>query len=198
MALDDILQAIERDAATRVREIEGGAERRSRALLEHARAEAARRRESAAHAMDARTARDVDRIVNQARLAADRALRKARDSLYTEARDAMLRRLGEQRCAPTYPALLERLLVECLAVLPTARFVRCDPRDTELVEIILQKTRRPELSVQPELSTIGGLDVSTNDGRTIRNTFEARLVKAEDHLRQLAGEVLPVLRSGPP
>ncbi len=196
MALGDILQAIERDAGARIREIEVEAERRARGLLEHARAEAGRRRESAAHAMDARTAREVDMILNEARLTADRALRAARESLYSEARDAMLSRLEDQRRTSQYAGLLERLLEEVMAVLPTACVVRCDPRDADLIDRAVHSTRRPELTIQPELSTIGGLDVSTNDGRTVRNTFEARLEMAEPHLRRLAGEVLPLLRSG--
>ncbi len=198
MALGDILQAIEREADARICEIEAESERRSGALIEHAHAEAARRRESAAHALDAKTAREVDRIVNQARLTADRALRAARESLYSEARVAMLDRLAELRLEPEYSPLFERLLEEVMAVLPTARFVRCDPRDVELTEAILLTVRRPELMVQPDLSTTGGLDIGTHDGRTIRNTFETRLAKAEPHLRRLAGEVLPALRSGHP
>ena len=196
MALGEILQAIERDAADRISEIENEAERRSSIVIEQAEGEAAHRREIAAHAMDNRTTREVDRIVNQAHLIADRTMRAARESLYSEAREMMLKRLAEQRVGAGYPALVERLLDEALAVLPTARFVRCDPRDAELIESTLQRMRRPELAVQPELTTIGGLDVSTNDGRAIRNTFEARLAKAEPHLRRLAAEALPELRSG--
>lgn len=196
MGLADILAAIERDGDERVREIEAGAAQKAAALVDHAVAEAAARRTSAAHALDDRTRREVDRIINQARLAADREMRAARESLYREGREMMLRRLEEQRLGAGYGALLQRLLEEGLAVLPTARFVRCDPRDSDLVETMLETLRRPELSVQPELSTIGGLDVATNDGRAVRNSFEARLAKAEPHLRRLAGDVVPALRSG--
>lgn len=198
MALRDILAAIERDGEDRIREIESDSDRKAAALIEHAAAEAASRRESAAHALDARTAREVDRIVNQAHLVGDRALRSARETLYGEARAEMMNRLARRRQEPDYSRLLERLLQESLAVLPNPVRVRCDPRDTDLINRLLQNLALTQIDVQADLATIGGLDVGTDDGRTIRNTLEVRAAKADRHLRRLAGELLPVLRSGHP
>jgi V/A-type H+/Na+-transporting ATPase subunit E len=83
------------------------------------------------------------------------------------------------RATASYPELFRTLLAESRAALPAARELRVDPRDRDLAH-----TTADGLRVDPTLKTWGGLELASDDGRTIRNTVEERLVNAEPLLRR--------------
>jgi len=78
---------------------------------------------------------------------------------------------------------------EALAAVPAAGVLRVDPRDVELARGIVQELGA-RLELEPELDTLGGVEVSAGGGLTVRNTLEERLRNAEAELRVLAGELL--------
>ena len=71
------------------------------------------------------------------------------------------------------------LLAESRAALPSARELRVDPRDADLALPLADG-----LGVESTLETWGGLELASDDGRTIRNTLEERLANAEPLLRR--------------
>ena len=80
---------------------------------------------------------------------------------------------------------MRSLIVESLEALPAATVLRVDARDEVLAAGMLAGR---VLQVRAELETAGGVDVSSGDGRAVRNTFEERLANAEPELRMLFGE----------
>ena len=55
-----------------------------------------------------------------------------------------------------------------------ARVLRVDPRDADLAGGVA-----PGLRVDATLDTWGGVELASDDGRTVRNTLEERLANAE-------------------
>ncbi len=194
MSLDGILAAIRADGDAEIDEIrqEGGKLRDD--LLRKARAQSAAAERAATSARDGAALRRHDRIVNRARLMADRELRAAGEAIYQEAAAEAHRRIADLRGTPPYGALLTRLLDECLAVLPEARIVEIDSRDAEVAARILEEQRLHHVSIESTLHAVTGIAVSAADGRRIDNTIEARARRAERFLRQIAAESIPCLR----
>ena len=77
------------------------------------------------------------------------------------------------------------LLAESRAALPAARELRIDRRDRDLARPLADG-----LGVELTLDTWGGLELASDDGRTLRNTLEERLANAEPLLRRRFSEML--------
>jgi len=197
MALSDILGAIRDESEREIAAIAGDAAGRVSEVLERARREAATIEDQETHARDQAGRNAADRIVNQARLDADRLLREAREDVFRRAHDAAATRLAAIRSEPGYEELVGRLMAESRAVLPAGGVVKVDPRDVELVSNLLRHSGITAMTVEPVLENWGGLEVWAEDGRRVTNTLETRMEKAAPHLRSLAGDVIPELRSTP-
>ena len=197
MALHDLLSAmraeadeeiarLERDSRDEAARILAGAEREARALederLGHARAE-----------LDAELARR--RAL--AGLDAARVLDRGREELFGELLDELRERVAALRGSEGYRALFAELLRESVTELPTGRHLRVDPRDAALArELAAELTRRlntRELDLRPELETMGGVELETEDRRRLCNTLEARLAAAEPELRMCFGRLAAAL-----
>lgn len=197
MALGDILGAIREESEGEIRRVSEAAAARVTEVHERAQREAAAIEDQETHARDRAGSKAADRIVNQARLDADRMLREAREEIFRKAMDGAAARLEVIRTEASYGELLDRLLDESRAVLPTARVVKIDPRDTAFVSNRLRERGVAGFQVESDLETWGGLELWSDDGRRVTNTLESRMHKATPHIRSLAAEVIPELRSTP-
>jgi hypothetical protein len=83
------------------------------------------------------------------------------------------------RTTGAYPDLFRALVAEARAALPAARELRVDQRDLELAT-----PHAGGLRLDPTLETWGGVELVSDDGRTVRNTVEERLANAELLLRR--------------
>ena len=93
--------------------------------------------------------------------------------------------LAAVRETSAYPKLFHALVAESRAVLPGAWELHVDPRDADLAGGVGYGLR-----VQPALDGWGGVELASDDGRTVRNTLEERLANAELLLRQRLAERL--------
>ena len=69
--------------------------------------------------------------------------------------------------------------------MPNACELHVDPLDAALAGTVA-----PDLRIEPTLDTWGGVELASDDGRTIRDTLEERLANAELLLRQRFAERL--------
>jgi len=188
LALADILDAIRAEADAEIETIVTQADAECSALLEHAREQAGSERGRLAGSRDAAAERQADRIVNRARLEADRALRSEVEELYVRTRDHAAEKLELLRGTPCYEEVLARLIRECFVALPEATTLRVDPADEWLAHRILAGDDRTDLKVEATLQTSGGAGVSGDNGRIVRNDFESRLARADNALRLIFAE----------
>ena len=196
MGLEAIVSAIAAEAATQVAEIRAGAERQVAELLDEARIRADLERRERKVGRDAAAERARARIVNRAHLEADRLLAEAREEMFQEALVRLHRRLEEVAAGDEYPDILRRLLAEATAVLHDEGLtIRVRATDGPAMQRIVAENSM-QSAVDPSLECLGGLDLETADGRAVRNTVAARLVRAERQLRLTAVEVIPELATG--
>lgn len=197
MALRDILAAIRHDADVETTEVAADASRRAAELVARAEAEAVEIEEHETHARDSVGRRTAERIVNEAFLEGDRRMREAREALFQQARDRAISQLAAIRSHGEYSKILDRLLAEACDVLPEGRLVHVDPRDAAAIGPVINLRPEDGFQVMLDLDILGGLHLDAGDGRSVVNTFDARLAKADAYLRSLAADILPELRSNP-
>jgi vacuolar-type H+-ATPase subunit E/Vma4 len=193
MAVEDILAAIESEAAAESSRIIAEAERRASALLEEARAGAEVEIDRLARGRDEAAAVAVRRITSRAHLDAARVRREARESIYRQAKEQAAAKLG--RLSPLeYRKVLSSLLTEGLAALPEAKVARVGAEDVELASDLLR-----EIGSTAEVESgdvAGGGVVLLADGVVVHNDLPGRLERADHHLRYIAADLFPELRGG--
>jgi vacuolar-type H+-ATPase subunit E/Vma4 len=179
MALDDLLRAIETEAdAERARAAEEAAAAAAK-IVEDARrdADALEAELADAGAADGRAAAARERAL--ARLDAAATIRSSREEAFESLLSGIRAELATVREASAYPELFHTLVAESRAALPAARELRVDPRDADLASGVAGALR-----VEPALDTWGGVELVSDDGRTVRDTLEERLANAELVLRE--------------
>lgn len=194
MALSDIIETIRADARKTASGALAAAEAQAERLLERARAEAAREEQRLGASLDNRARLERSRILSRANLEAANERRAAREKVYLAALDGVRRRLEEFRFSSEYPEVLSALFDEAISVLPTATVVRVDSADMETIERILS-ARDLDLRIESEEASLGGVGVFA-ERRAVDNYLRTRLERADEHLRYIAGELIPDLRGG--
>lgn len=195
MALEDILAAISAESETRIARVGAESAEEVAGILERGRARAAAVESEAARALDHEAAEERERIVNRARLQVERHVRGVVEEIYRELREEAAARLTRVRDDPSYPTLFRQLFDECRSIVPDARTLIVDPRDRGLVQRMLADVGVDDFEIDPKLSTLGGLEIFTEDRRRgVRNTLESRLDRADRHLRSVAAASIPAVR----
>ena len=188
MALEELLAALEAEAAEESARTDRLAREEAARIVAAARIEAQAIEEEATRADEAELALMTEQRLAQARAAATAALRGAREELFGALFSELRARVAGLRSNARYRSVMRSLVLESIAALPAATLLRVDPRDEALVsEITAELGLAIEVSAQ--LEVLGGIEVSSSDGRTVRNTFEERLTNAEPALRILFAQI---------
>ncbi len=194
MALNDILEAIRLEATAEAAELRSKGKREAESILAQAARAAEQRLTEISTAREEETA-DAARVVrNRAQLEVNRRLRRAREAVYESALAEVKTRLAAIRDNAHYPQVFTDLVEESRQALPEGRILRVDPRDLELAERAADRETR--LKVETSLSTWGGVELWTDDGRRVLNTIEARLERAGPQLRQTFARLVAPITGG--
>jgi V/A-type H+/Na+-transporting ATPase subunit E len=194
MGLEDILAAMEADAAAEREAILSSAKQEAEQIVARAREAAVTARSRAAEAELRRLRSDQARRLNDARLGGLREVAAAREQLLEGSFAACVSELQSIRSSPGYETTLGQLLDEALDEIGDhAVSVQVDPRDEGIVRRLLSD-RGVSAHLSPCLGCAGGLDLASEDGRiVVRNTLERRLGRAREMLRE---ELLSMLEGG--
>lgn len=179
MALSDLLRAIEADADADRRLAARQAAAAAAQIIEQAGEEAAALEAEMTRAPEADALVEGERERALARLEAVDVVRAAREAAYLLLRSGIQAELATLRGSDSYPALFRALLSESRAALPSARELHVDLRDSDLAASLADGLR-----VVVALHSWGGVELASEDGRTIRNTLEERLANADLLLRE--------------
>lgn len=191
MGVETIVEAIGSEAAGQIAAIESERDRTIERIAKEASARADAEHQKWASSRDEEAERKRAGIVNRARLEADRRIAEVREALFQQALARVEGMLEELTGEPRYEEIFKALYEEAISVVPDAdATVLVRPEDRELAERLLSE-RGGVGSVAATLSCIGGLDVETDDGRSVRNTFDSRLALSERELRRLAVSIVP-------
>ena len=191
MALETIVSAIAAEADAEVERITNETSRRVESILTEAGARALEEQARWESSRAEETNQAVAGIVNRARLEADRKVADAREALFQEALVRLDDRIRRAVAGSEYLGIFQALHTEAVTVVPDPdATVLVRPSDVELAQRVA-RGRSATGAVKGVLDCIGGLDVEADDGRSVRNTIDSRLLQSERRLRRLAVEVIP-------
>ena len=179
MALDDLLRAIEADAAAERARSDRETASEATAIVQQARRQANELEAELSATPETEACAEAERARALARLDASRALRSAQEEAFASLLAGIRAELAAARDTSGYPELFHSLVAESRAALPAARRLRVDRRDLDLATPLAGG-----LDVDPALDTWGGVELASDDGRIVRNTVEERLANAELLLRR--------------
>jgi V/A-type H+/Na+-transporting ATPase subunit E len=197
MALQDLLAAIEADAAADIERLRAGRHREAAAILADAERQAAELERSAVSAAEQEERQAGERRLMAAREAIAGRLRDTHEDAYQQISRNARARLQMVRDRGDYPAIVAALLEEARVVLPAGAVVRVDPADEPLIRRLLRGENR--LRVAATLRCAGGVVVADEEaGANVRNTVEERFTAAQPDLRALVGRLLGADGDGDP
>lgn len=195
MALSDILEAIHADSRETESRVISEAQAEVDRILLGAREDAAAEERRQAASLDDQIRLEQSRIMSRAHLEAARERRTLREEVYLDVLGRVRLRIETLRDSPDYREVLADLLDEAMAVLPEATTVVVDPVDVDVVRTLVE-SRRLDVDVEPGECLLGGV-VVVAEGCSVDNTLHSRLQRADEHLRFIAGELIPALRGDP-
>jgi len=190
MAIEDIFRALEEQADEEVNRILHAATVQADAVEHEAREEAERITSAKIQAADTAVQAKAAKAVNAARLQVKRDLAQVRDNAVEASFEEAAKRLAAMRGTPEYERVFAALAREACEGLDTECEFQVAPEDAALAEKVATDLGL-NFTISPTLETIGGLVVSTHNGRVVRrNTFETRLQKARAVVGTKVAEVL--------
>lgn len=173
MALEDLLAALERDAAEEMARTEAAAQAAAAALLAATAAAAGRQRETALAARREALQRGTDRELTAVRRAARRTELEARAALIERVFAAARERLPAAIRSPAYQERLPVWLAAALAGTGDApAHIRCAPALLTTVRHLV--VDRPGLTVEADRAVASGF-VITQERLTVDATLASRL-----------------------
>ncbi|HVP96445.1 V-type ATP synthase subunit E [Methanoregula sp.] len=191
MAYENLLRSVEESAEEKERELRENTHKQVEVIRREAKKLAA---ELVEHIVrDAENAAEIER--NKQLYLANGSVReqalKSREAVFASAFETAAQRLAVLRQSETYPTVFRNLVEETVGAAGGSGFViHIDPRDADLCTKTLAALNI-SCEIRTDLSTLGGLAISSPDGRTLlKNTFESRLERVRELRRREIHAVL--------
>ncbi|NYF16575.1 V/A-type H+-transporting ATPase subunit E [Microbacterium sp. AK009] len=185
MPLQDLLEALAREAEDERARLRRSGEKEQERILAEARAEADALRRSVLDAAETRARADATRRVAVARLEAARIEQQAAEAAFDELVEEVRSRLRAIGSRPDYPQVLSALLAEALEAVPDAEVVLVNPADVATIAAAaVVGNTMAGVTVAGDEGVEGGVVATSSKGRRVRNTMSGRLESADADLRQ--------------
>jgi V/A-type H+-transporting ATPase subunit E len=184
MKYDHLIQAIENGAEEKLRVIRDNKDREIREIMERAEKESEQLRKSLIDETKRRIDVEKNKKIYSAREQAKDHLARARQEAYLQVFQEAAERLSLLRSNPSYEAFFNAVLSEIIESLGSEKIsLHIDKKDETLCRQLIKDTGR-EFDIFTDLTTQGGLNGSTPDGKVvIRNTVEDRLARAKERMK---------------
>jgi V/A-type H+/Na+-transporting ATPase subunit E len=184
MKYDHLIKSIEDGAEEKIRDISDSKDREIHEIRERAESESIQTRSD----LLAETKRRIDvernKKIYSARDQAKDHLIRARQDAYLQVFQEVDRQLVSLRSDPSYEAFYGAVLAEITDFLGNDRIIlHIDKKDEPLCRKLIRETGK-EFEIITDLTTRGGLNGSTPDGKVvIRNTIEDRIARAKERMK---------------
>ncbi len=190
MALDDIFSALEQQADKEIVEILQDAHNQAEMIADDANDQADQIRAARIERAEKVTRARASQSLNAARLEAKKRIAAVKEEAVDSVFAAAAVPLAGLRGTEQYSVVFQALVEEAVAGFDGSIEVLVDQADEELAKSTLSKLGI-QAPLKPELSTAGGLTVTTRKGRIARrNTFEDRLEKVRQRAQADVAGVL--------
>jgi len=184
MKYDHLIKAIEDGAEEKIRDIRESKNREINEIEERAEAESLQLRKDLLAETKRRIDVEKNKKIYSAREQAKDHLTRARQDTYIQVFQEVDVRLSSLRSSPSYESFFKAVLADIIESLDSQKILLyIDKKDETLCRQLIDDTGR-EFDIVTDLTTKGGLNGSTPDGRFfIRNTFEDRLARAKERMK---------------
>ncbi|MCL2324527.1 MAG: V-type proton ATPase subunit E [Actinomycetia bacterium] len=183
MAIEEILAALDTQAHSGIDQVTRDAQAERDKIVEGLEQEAAVKADAYVAKAIAEANRAAASDYNVAIAATRRAKADVRREVFEEVFDRAAEKIAAVRSSKEYPSILSRLIAEASEGMGEGYVLHIDPRDEKLIGRLC-----PDTDYQADIETLGGVVVTSADGR-IRgsSTFEDRLKRVqEDRLEEIA------------
>jgi V/A-type H+-transporting ATPase subunit E len=189
------VELIRQQADQESAEIVCEARERAARIAAAAEAEAASILQAARASGEERGSRRAAKLLAAAETTNQRELLRAREAILNEALERVRLRLADFVNLPDAPAVLCRLILSALPVLPEGPVrLRVPPTYAALLDATTLAElggRRWTLELVQDPKVAAGVILESADGRRrVDQSFEARMTRERDHLRRMLAEVL--------
>ncbi len=184
MKYDHLIQAIEDGAEEKLRDFMEIKGREIREIQERAETESAQVRKDLRTETERRINVEKNKKIYSAREQAKDHLTRARQEACLQVFQEAEVRLSSLRSNPSYGAFFKAVLAEITESLDSEKIrLHIDKKDEALCRQCIKDAVK-ELELVTDLTTRGGLNGSTPDGKVIiRNTIEDRLARAKERMK---------------
>jgi V/A-type H+-transporting ATPase subunit E len=184
MKYDHLIQAIEDGAEEKLRDFMESKGREIREIQERAETESAQVRKDLLTETERRINVEKNKKIYSAREQAKDHQIRARQEACLQVFQEADERLSSLRSNPSYGAFFKAVLAEITESLDSEKIrLHIDKKDEALCRQCINDTGN-ELEIVTDLTTRGGLNGSTPDGKVIiRNTIEDRLARAKERMK---------------
>jgi len=183
MKYDHLIQAIEDGAEEKLRDFRESKDREIRELRERAETESVQLQKDLLTETERRINVEKNKKIYSAREQAKDHLTRARQEACLQVFHEADVRLSSLRSTASYEAFFKEVLSEIILSLDSEKIrLHIDKKDEALCRQLIKGTGK-ELEIVTDLTTNGGLNGSTPDGKVIiRNTIEDRLARAKERM----------------
>lgn len=192
MALEDILKALDEKADKQIQLIAIDSQKRVDEITTEISVEADRRKQGRIRKVTEAARSEATAILYSAQLRAKNEVIRAQEKSVGEAFRLAEERLGGLAGEKRYPKVLNALLEQALDFFDGGEVViQTREKDRGAIEKAMTRIGTPFTISDLPLEAHGGVVVSSPDGRiVVSNTFESRLIRAQDRLRMEVSKVL--------
>jgi len=184
MKYDHLIQSIEDGANEKIRDIREGTDHEIHEIQERVETESAQIRKDLLAETERKISVEKNKLIYSAREQSKDHLARARQEAYIQVFQEASVRLSTLRSSPLYETFFRAILSEIIESLDSEKItLHIDKQDEVLCRKLIKETGK-EVEIVTDLTTIGGLDGSTPDGKVVvRNTIEDRLARAKERLK---------------
>jgi V/A-type H+-transporting ATPase subunit E len=183
MNLDEMLRILEEEGQKQCEIVTKDGEAQAAKILEEAEEEARKIKEQELEKVLASLQTERAKILNEARLFVKRQIIQAKEEFIQKAFSEAKKKLNEIRKSKDYKTIFKNLLNEAMEGIEGKIMVDVDKEDEKVAREVLSDSGLG-YELYTSLTSLGGLKVSTPDGRiTLTNTIDTRLEKGRQLLK---------------
>lgn len=183
MNLDEMLRILEEEGQKQCEIIIRDGEAQVAKILEEAEEEVKNIKERELEKVLASLQIERAKILNEARLFVKRQIIQAKEEFIQKAFSEAKKKLNEIRKSKDYKTIFKNLLSEAMEGIEGKILVDVDKEDEKVAREVLNESGL-DYELYASLTSLGGLKVSTTDGRiTLTNTIDTRLEKGRQLLK---------------
>jgi vacuolar-type H+-ATPase subunit E/Vma4 len=184
MPYEDLISAVKASAQERIKELQERAQAEAQKIRKDAEERAQGTRsaylEEAARGVKLEKGKLISKVGAEKRM----ALARLKDDLFQQVFARAAQEISSVRNHPAYRESFKGMVREAMEELAREEVrIHIDPRDETLCREILKEMQR-NCDVVTDLTTLGGLNATTADGRLmVLNTLESRLQRAKELMK---------------